>query len=64
MDTALWIGAAAIVVAFIVWRLRRASTTLDTILREERERADPEPAEPDFDEFGAHHSVGRQHRRR
>ncbi|MGW5050701.1 hypothetical protein [Actinokineospora sp. NPDC004072] len=45
--TTLWIVAAALVVLLVAWRLRRANHTLETILREERERADPEPAPAD-----------------
>ena len=56
--TALWVLTAAIVVAILVWRLRRASHTLETILRDERER-DPEPARADTDD--EHREVG--HRR-
>ncbi|MDQ3404834.1 MAG: hypothetical protein M3548_15830 [Actinomycetota bacterium] len=42
MVTALWVMAATAVIAFAVWRLRRANHTLATILYEERER-DAEP---------------------
>ncbi|MBM7771293.1 beta-lactamase regulating signal transducer with metallopeptidase domain [Actinokineospora baliensis] len=68
MATALWIVAAVVAVAVIVWRLRRANTTLETILREERERTEPvEPADDEGPEAQAvepedrPHSVGRQH---
>lgn len=35
--TALWISIAAVAVALLVWRLRRANQVLGQILREERE---------------------------
>ncbi|GAA2988989.1 hypothetical protein [Actinokineospora diospyrosa] len=69
MATALWIVAAVVAVAVIVWRLRRANTTLETILREERERTEPVDTEPGDDEGpeaelaepdDQPHSVGRQ----
>lgn len=57
MTTALWLLAATAVAVFLVWRLRRANHTLDTILREERERP-PVPLNTDDEP----HEVGR-HRR-
>lgn len=45
--TMLWIAAGALIVLFAAWRLRRANHTVETILREERERADLEPAAVD-----------------
>ncbi|HEU5472652.1 MAG TPA: hypothetical protein VFV67_18555 [Actinophytocola sp.] len=41
MDTALWIGGAALaglLVLLVAWRLRRAARTMRRILDEERER--------------------------
>ena len=40
--SALWISLAGAVVLLLVWRLRKASGTLDRILREERERTERE----------------------
>lgn len=51
MTATLWIVAAALIAAFLIWRLRRANQTLSTILREERERA----PEVDADERMPHH---------
>jgi hypothetical protein len=34
----LWIGLGAAVVLVLIWRLRKAASTLDRILTEERER--------------------------
>ncbi|GGS17622.1 MULTISPECIES: hypothetical protein [Actinokineospora] len=39
--TTFWIVAAALVVLYAAWRLRRANHTLQTILREERDRVEP-----------------------
>jgi Sec-independent protein translocase protein TatA len=41
---ALWIILAGVVILVATWRLRRAGNTLDTILREERERSEHEEA--------------------
>lgn len=57
MTATLWIVAAALLAAFLIWRLRRANQTLSTILREERER----PPEVDVDERTPHH-LGRDPR--
>lgn len=57
MTTALWLLAATAVVVFVIWRLRRANHTLETILREERDRS-PAPVSTDDEP----HEVGR-HRR-
>ncbi|SES46640.1 hypothetical protein [Actinokineospora terrae] len=66
MATALWIVAAVVAVAIIVWRLRKADTTLETILREERARVEPVDDDPDEIEepIDEPHSVGRSRRRR
>ncbi|MGQ0839691.1 hypothetical protein [Actinokineospora sp.] len=61
MVTALWIATTAIVMTFVGWRLRRADHTVSTILREERERTDLEPAEEPFPE-SKHDRIGRRHR--
>ncbi|MBC6446898.1 hypothetical protein [Actinokineospora xionganensis] len=42
---------AALIAAFLIWRLRRANQTLTTILREERER----PVDFDVDDRTPHH---------
>ena len=64
-STVFWVAAGALVVLFVAWRLRRANHTLDTILREERERADLEPAPGvhDADDEPVSHRSGR-HRKR
>lgn len=41
--TVLWIAIAAVIAVLLVWRLRRANATLETILREERDRTDSDP---------------------
>lgn len=38
--SALWISLAGAVLLLLIWRLRKASGTLDRILREERERTE------------------------
>ena len=43
--TAMWIGLAVIVVAFLTWRLRRAAKVLDRIVSEELYSPDPEVRE-------------------
>ena len=40
--TALWISLAGAFFLLLAWRLRKASSTLDRILREERERTERE----------------------
>ena len=40
--TALWIILAGVVILLASWRLRRASKTVDAILREERQRSELE----------------------
>jgi hypothetical protein len=42
--TALWISLAVVVALFLTWRIRKAAGTLDRILREERERPEPDDA--------------------
>jgi hypothetical protein len=42
--TAFWISLAGVVIVFASWRLRRASGTVDRILREEHDRSGQEPA--------------------
>ncbi|WP_143219243.1 hypothetical protein [Actinokineospora bangkokensis] len=59
MATALCVLAAAVlVVALLVWRLRRASRTVETILREEHDLPQ-EPPEPSDEP----HEVGPERRR-
>ncbi|WP_156893276.1 hypothetical protein [Actinokineospora enzanensis] len=59
MATALWIVTAVLAGAFIVWRLRRANTTLNTILREERERTGPAEFDDEFEEIPAPRAAAR-----
>ncbi|GAA3024863.1 hypothetical protein [Actinokineospora globicatena] len=61
MATALWIVAALVAVAILAWRLRKANTTLETILRTERDRVDPVDDDTDESDDPAEepHSVGR-----
>lgn len=46
--TALWIGLGVIVALILAWRLRRASRTLDRILREERAVSEAETPEHEY----------------
>jgi hypothetical protein len=64
-STMFWIAAAAVVVLFAAWRLRRANHTLNTILREERDHTDLEPAPGVYDtaDEPVSHKPGR-HRKR
>ncbi|GAA4410978.1 hypothetical protein GCM10023148_02870 [Actinokineospora soli] len=50
----LWIAAGALIALLVAWRLHRANHTLQTILREERDRPDPEPAPGTSDEPVTH----------
>ncbi|WP_285505167.1 hypothetical protein [Actinokineospora sp. NBRC 105648] len=61
MATAVWIVTAALVAVFVVWRLRRANTTLATILQEEHARTDAEPVPADYYEDDEPHRVDSQH---
>ena len=46
--TALWIGLGVIGALLLVWRLRRAASVLDRILREERAVSEAEQPEHEY----------------
>jgi Sec-independent protein translocase protein TatA len=50
----LWISLVVVFALFVAWRLRRAAGTLDRILREERERPEPDDATERDDQRGEH----------
>ncbi|WP_424183802.1 hypothetical protein ACOBQX_17730 [Actinokineospora sp. G85] len=54
MSTTLWLAIAVVTLVLVVWRLRLATSKLDAILREERER------EPERDGEDTPHQVGRR----